>query len=263
MIEIKINAGSAAEARREMIGLLGENYRIDTGWQPPSGELRIDVNALAEQAEALSGADLGAAEAVADEGPNYAAMKAAHDAEQATPKRERGKPSPGRARRTKEEIAEDEADAAAPLTVASFTALPDDATSEEVAAAFAGLKASISTGEARVDPANPEPEDSAEDQAQDAIDEAEEVEAARDPVKPLTNDDLKAEMTAYVQRFGIPAVQEDGTKIFRAGLGEPPAGETAWRLSLVGDDQERLVKAVAAWKAALAENPFKRASVAK
>lgn len=240
MIEIKINAGSAAEARREMIGLLGENYRIDTGWQPPSGELRIDVNALAEQAEALSGADLGAAEAVADEGPNYAAMKAAHDAEQAAPKRERGKPSPGRARRTKEEIAEDEA-----------------------ADAADAAQANISTGEARVDPANPEPEDSAEDQAQDAIDEAEEVEAARDPVKPLTNDDLKAEMTAYVQRFGIPAVQEDGAKIFRAGLGEPPAGETAWRLSLVGDDQERLVKAVAAWKAALAENPFKRASVAK
>lgn len=209
------------------------------GFEPASPTLR-QVGEAAYAAGFKVEVDLGAAEAVADEGPNYAAMKAAHDAEQAAPKRERGKPSPGRARRTKEEIAEDEA-----------------------ADAADAAQANISTGEARVDPANPEPEDSAEDQAQDAIDEAEEVEAARDPVKPLTNDDLKAEMTAYVQRFGIPAVQEDGAKIFRAGLGEPPAGETAWRLSLVGDDQERLVKAVAAWKAALAENPFKRASVAK
>lgn len=207
------------------------------GFEPASPTLR-QVGEAAYAAGFKVEVDLGTANGEAD---IYAAGAAKIMADvAAAPKRERGKPSPGRARRTKEEIAEDEA-----------------------ADAADAAQANISTGEARVDPANPEPEDSAEDQAQDAIDEAEEVEASRDPVKPLTNDDLKAEMTAYVQRFGIPAVQEDGAKIFRAGLGEPPAGETAWRLSLVGDDQERLVKAVAAWKAALAENPFKRASVAK
>ena len=158
------------------------------------------------------------------------------------PKRERGKPSAGRARRTKEEIAEDEA---ADLADQTANAEP----------------ANISTGEERIDPN--QPEDSPEDQAQDAADEAAEVAASRDAEKPLTNDDLKAEMTAYVQRFGMPAVQEDGAKIFAAGLGEPPAGEAAWKLSIVGDNQEWLAKAVAAWKAALAENPFKREAVAK
>lgn len=140
------------------------------------------------------------AEAVAEEGPNYAAMKQAHEQAEA-PKRERGKPSPGRARRTKEEIADDEAadaaEAAAPLTVVKHVTLPDDATSEQVAEAFAGLKANISTGEERIDPTT------AEDAAQDAADEAAEAEVVKP--KELSHDDVRAALQKYVTRFGMAA----------------------------------------------------------
>lgn len=145
------------------------------------------------------------------------------------PKRERGKPSNGRARRTKEEIAEDEA--------------------ADAADAASGTSANVSTNEERVDPADVA--------AQDAQDEAEEV-ATTAAADTFTNDDLKAEMTAYVQKYGMPAVQEDGPRIYAAALGAPPAGEPAWKLSLVGDDQNKLQAAVAAWREAIAKNPYKR-----
>lgn len=146
---------------------------------------------------------------------------------QAEPVRERGKPAPGRARRTKEEIAEDEAaEKAEPV--------------EE--------KALISTGEERVDPA-----DVAE---QDAKDEAAEVEEHR---KALTVDDLKSVMGGYVKKFGMEATQEDGPKIFTEALGAPPAGQPAWKVSLLDGDQERLAKAVDVWTKAVDLNPLKRA----
>lgn len=111
------------------------------------------------------------------------------------PKRERGKPSQGRSRRTKEEIAEDEAadaaDAAkanAPVVeIASMKMLPDDATPQEVAEAFAN----ISTGGERISP---------EDE-QDAADEAAETEktglASIDVLRRLVGD--------YQKKHGMPA----------------------------------------------------------
>lgn len=150
---------------------------------------------------------------------------------QTEPARERGKPAPGRARRTKEEIAEDEA-----------------ADKAEAAGGATEEVALISTGEERVDPADVA--------AQDAVDEAKEVEEHR---KALTVDDLKSVMGGYVKKFGMEATQEDGPKIFTEALGAPPAGQPAWKVSLLDGDQERLAKAVDVWTKAVDLNPLKRA----
>lgn len=99
------------------------------------------------------------------------------------------------------------------------------------------------------------PEDDAETAAQDAADEAAEVEATRAPDKPLTVDDVMAEVGGYVQKHGMPAAQEDGPAIFSSALGTPPAGEQAWRKSLLAScTQDQLQKALAAWKAAAEAN---------
>lgn len=152
--------------------------------------------------------------------------RAGESAEQ-TAARVRGQPAPGKTRRTKAEIAEDEA---------------------------AGTTTQgISTGESRVGP-----EDDAETQAQDEADEKAEVEAEREPDAPLTTEDLKEAMSAYVTKFGIPATQEDGAKMFVAALGKPPAGEAAWKLSLVGAaGQDHIKKAIAVFaKAAKSDTRY-------
>lgn len=144
------------------------------------------------------------------------------------PKRERGKPSPGRARRTKEEIAEDEA-----------------AEKAEAAAAPAEPKPAISTGEERIDPTNPD------DAAQDAADEA--AEAAAAPAKELTHEDLKAALMRYKDRYGYPATLEDGPKVFGMLF-----GPDVDKVSKVPGDQASLAKAVAGVEEMLVKNPFKR-----
>jgi hypothetical protein len=145
-------------------------------------------------------------------------------------KRERGKAAPGRARRTKEEIAEDEA-------------------ADKADAEAAASRGNIST--------NPEnrvgPEDDAETQAQDAADEQAEVDANRDAEAPLTIEDLKMAMSEYVTKFDMGAAQEDGVNIFGDALGKPPGGEQFWKMSIAAAaGQDTLKKAIAAWKAAAA-----------
>lgn len=103
--------------------------------------------------------------------------------------------------------------------------------------------------ENRVDPENPE------DTAQDQADEQAETDANRDPDAPLTAEDLKKAMSAYVEKFGMPATQSDGVGILKAALGEPPAGQPSWRVSLVVEQgQEALRKAVTAWNDAAASD---------
>lgn len=168
-----------------------------------------------------------------------------------TTKRERGKPAPGRARRTKEEIAEDEAadkaDAAtagaAPLTAVMGKEFADKATE----AAREHLGGQISS--------NPEnrvgPEDEPETQEQDKADEQAEVEASRDAETPLTGEDVRSAMSLYVKKFGLPATQEDGASIFLDALGTPPKGAEGWKLSVVSEqDQPTLRKAIDAWTSA-------------
>lgn len=154
----------------------------------------------------------------------------AAEAEQAeAPKRERGKPSPGRARRTKEEIAEDEAADAA----------------DAAQAAPAEVQPNISTGEERIDPAT------AEDAAQDAADEAAEAEVVKP--KELSHDDVRAALQKYVTRFGMAAAMEDGPKVFTMLFGDEVV-----KVSAVPADQDSLAKAVAGIEEMLTKNPFKR-----
>lgn len=152
----------------------------------------------------------------------------------AAPTRERGKPSPGAKRRTKEEVAEDLA-----------------AEKAELEAASTGQ--GISSGAERVNP-----EDSEADQAQDAEDEAAEVEATR--TEALTLDDVKNAAMSYAQTFGMPATQEDGQKIMAKAFGEPPAGEKGWTIPML-KTVEQFETAVKFWTAAVNENPFKRTPV--
>jgi hypothetical protein len=146
---------------------------------------------------------------------------------QTAARRERGKPASGRARRTKEEIAEDEA-------------------ADKADATNSGTGLGISSGEERVGP-----EDDAETQAQDEADEQAEVDANRDAEAPLTIEDLKMAMSEYVTKFDMGAAQEDGVNIFGDALGKPPGGEQFWKMSIAAAaGQDTLKKAIAAWKAA-------------
>ena len=171
------------------------------------------------------------------------------------PARKRGEPSPGKKRRTAAEVAEDEAADAREAQLAERIA--DDTRHSEIMEAG---KRAISTGEARVDPENPEADDSdsASDSEQDAADEAAEVEAHRDPEKPLTIDDVKAVVMAYAEKYGMPAAQADGPRIFVEALGVPPKDKEFWKFSILPvDDQEKIRKVISIWQRATTENPFK------
>ena len=154
------------------------------------------------------------------------------------PKRERGKPVPGRARRTKEEIAEDEA----------------------ADAADAAAPQNIQTGGERI---NPEDEATA---SQDAADEAAEDAANREPEKPLTLDDVKTAVGLYITKFGEgdfdkgrQIASEDGPGLFVDVLGAPPKDEPFWKFSILPTDQDKLAAMVKAWSdAAAAGARYKR-----
>jgi hypothetical protein len=222
-IQITIDAESAEDARAAMARLLGETRR------------EIQPGDLARPA----GASLGGAIAAAPQSGEWAeeadklppaASIAAREAGAVAdaPKRERGQPSPGRARRTKAEIAEDEA---ADKTDASAPA------SEPVAL--------ISTGEERIDPTTPE------DTTQDAADEAAEAEATKAP--ELTHDDVRAALKKYLDAYGTPAAMEDGPKVLKLLFGEKAA-----KVSDVPTDQASLAKAIAGIEEMLTKNPFAR-----
>jgi hypothetical protein len=246
MIRIEITADTATEARHQMSELLGKTEAVgrEYNWR------QYDVAKYRTQHDV--GQTDGAAddEVLAEVGPDterlMAFAKEQAAAEAPAPKRERGQPSAGRKRRTKEEIAEDEA--------------ADKIDAAREVEERQGMPA-ISTGGERTDPANPEPE--VEDDPQDAIDEAEEVEAARDTVKPLTHDDVRALVRDYVAKYGMAAIQKDGPAIFAAALGTPPEGKAGWMVPDIPDDQAVLAVAVKAWAEAVASNPFSREVVAK
>lgn len=142
------------------------------------------------------------------------------------PKRERGRPSPGKARRTKAEIAEDEAADAA-----------EAATSETEMVQTEQLVA----------------EDDAATQTQDAADEQAEVNAARDPDKPVTVDDVKNAYLPYFNKHGLEATKEDGAKLFVSVLGSPPEGANGWTTAAILEQGQAKAQAVIdAWAAAAA-----------
>lgn len=209
-ITIHIEAESAAEARLHMAELL-------------SGVSR--------------GRFIGQADATTvrnDDGQTEQTDDTATETAEAKPQRERGQPAAGRKRRTKEEIAEDEAAAAAK---------PEE-------------KAAISTGEERVGP-----EDDPETIAQDEADEKAESDAAtatRGPDKKLTLDDVRNALGAYVKKYGMAAVQADGPKVISLVLKD----EKKVKVSDIPDDQ-KVIQAVLDGVAEMtAKNPFSRDLVA-
>lgn len=104
----------------------------------------------------------------------------------------------------------------------------------------------ISTGEERIDPTNPD------DKAQDAADEAEEHASA-----PMTEDDLKAAMTAYFKAYGMEAIVEDRPKLM-ARLGNTAEGKPITGLTDMPKDAATIGRAVALFRDAIEANPFKR-----
>lgn len=181
-------------------------------------------------------------------------------------KRERGKPSPGRARRTKEEIAEDEAADAAD---AMFAVDPNAKVGAPIQREPEGQAVmTAAQAETLQNPVVSGPVDSPEVEAQDKADEQAEVEANRKPEQPLTHEDLRNAMGGYVNTYGFAAAQADGPTIFLDALGAVPSGTkdsegkdvTSWKLSIV--PESKLAVAIAAWKAAVENNPFDREKVA-
>ena len=223
-VKIEITADNAAEAREELARLLGTPalaYAIQ--------KMVHELPSVETMRQAPTDEDVDAAVAACMAEPEPAApVHVVEDALKATapveaPKRERGKPSPGKARRTKEEIAEDEAADRADASAAPESDAP----------------ANISTGEERIDPTSPE------DAAQDAADEAAEVEATRSAA--LTHDDVRQALGAYVKAFGMPAAMEDGPKLIGFQ-----------KVSDIPAEQGPLGAAVEAVTAAIEANPFGR-----
>ena len=225
-VEIKIYGETAKDALDELSGLA-------SGMRPAG--FRPELAAPYGAGSAMTADEAYAATVAQGAEPSGAPAVRGHTGEQ-NATRKRGEPSPGKKRRTAAEVAEDEA----------------------AEAAENAAKQNISTGEARVDPENPEAGDSEADAAQDAADEATEVEAHRDPEKPLTIDDVKAVVMAYAEKYGMPAAQSDGPRIFVEALGAPPKGEEFWKFSILPvDDQEKIRKVISIWLRATTENPVK------
>jgi hypothetical protein len=179
-------------------------------------------------------------EQTADEGTSTSEQSDLSAETTDAPKRERGKAAQGRARRTKEEIAEDEAADKADAAAASAGA--------ETGAEVADRQISTSP-EDRHDPNNP-------DDVADAADEAAETAAAKaETGNKLTHDDVRNALGAYVKAYGMPAAQEDGPKVITLMFGEGKS-----KVSDIPDTQEDLAKAVAGIKEMTTKNPYSRAA---
>lgn len=157
--------------------------------------------------------------------------------------RKRGEPSPGRSRRTKAEIAEDEAAEKAEIANRIAGRLAD-APVEEIDAAIETF-AAISTGENRVGP-----DDTDEDAVQDAADEQAEMAAKREPGK-LTHDDLRKAVGDYQKKHGMPAA----VALVQAGglIGKPI-------IEVPEADLEAVIAAVSGVAVAAVSKPVEQAS---
>lgn len=172
-------AREAYEARNEdkLPGLSGIARGVGAHWK--TGASSEAVPPYEEAAEFIAEAQAAATDIIAEQQADVEQAKAAT-------RRERGKPGEGRARRTKAEIAEDEAwdrhEAAGGI----------------VAHELEPQLMSISTGEERVSP----------DDVQDAADEADETASTSDGT--LTHDDLRRALGTLGIKAGVAAVKEGG-----------------------------------------------------
>lgn len=221
-IYLNIEADSPEEVRSVLANLLGStSMSVVTPFDPSavygSGEQTAHDGTSTSEQSGLSAATVDTA-----------------------PKRERGKPSAGSARRTKAEIAEDEAAEQADAARAAAGA--------ETGAEVADRQISTSP-EDRHDPNNP-------DDVADAADEAAETAAVKEAAgNTLTHDDVRNALGAYVKAYGMPAAQEDGPAVITLMFGEGKA-----KVSDIPNTQEALAKAVAGIKEMTTKNPYSRAA---
>jgi hypothetical protein len=173
-----------------------------------------------------------AAEAGLPEAAQAAPSPAEVESDARAPTRKRGEPSPGKQRRTKAEIAEDEARDVADASVKNQI-----------------IPAISETPEDRQDPNNPDVTDDAETAEADAADEAAETAAAS--TGKLTLDHVRAALKLYITAYGIAATQEDGPLIISSVCGEGKI-----KVSDVADGQ--IADVIAAIKAAGKANTYKR-----
>ena len=148
----------------------------------------------------------------------------------AGPFRQFGKAPEGKSRRTKEEIAEDDAVAA----LAEKAGVPTEKL--EAAIADRGHAAVMAEIQNHLDAQGGQPNISASpedrrnpDDPQDAADEKAEADAGHDGDN-VTIDDLREAMNAFVEKKGMPEAQKSGPGIFEGALGKPPAGNEFWKL---------------------------------
>lgn len=236
MIELKFY-GTAEEVRAEMLALAGFGLNLPDLRSTAIGAKMTGHGSTAPGEAALVGEDSDASLRMKQDiqehwkNRNIAVARAPgegitgqtatilvlDDVGHPAPARKRGEPSPGRKRRTREEVAEDEA-------------------AEKYEALNSGKLegAQSSTGEARLGP-----EDDAETAALDAADEAAEVEAARDPQNPLTLDDLRKVVGELTAKVGMAV----SVKAVPAILG--------CKMTEVPDTQEALGEAIAKVREAL------------
>lgn len=230
-ISITINTDTAAEARAALRELLGSG--------PATTQPKVDVR------------DVVAA-LVVDEKAFLGETSVPNDAGQQTTvatTRVPGQPSPGAKRRTKAEIAEDEAaDRRAAESKGAYT--------QEMTEEFMAAQAAISTGEERVGP-----EDDVETVAADEADEAAETAAIveeRPADKKLTHDDVRNALGGYVKLYGMAAAQLDGPKVIALALKNPEIV----KVSAIPETQEALKAVVAGIEEMTAKNPFGHSKVA-
>lgn len=116
------------------------------------------------------------------------------------------------------------------IAEASATAAAEPAKRTRKKKDDAPAQQAISTGEERVSP-----EDDADTAEQDKADEQAEVEATREPEKPVTLDDVKNSFGLYVQKFGMEAVTQDGVNILADALASEklPEGEKFWKATII------------------------------
>jgi hypothetical protein len=198
-ITITIEAYSGADARKQMADLFGGPAMVVKAGALSAEAIKDLVNAgpgeiitTAEKRDTFVIPD--GHEAVVDEDGRATGETRPIVETAPAPTRQRGQPSPGRSRRTKAEIAED--DAAEASDVAARDAISE-------------------TPEDRQDPNNPEPTDSEADAQQDAADEAAETAAATGGA--LTLDSVRNVSGLYAKKFGVAAAQED----IREFIGKP------------------------------------------
>lgn len=190
-ITITIDGHSAEHVREEMRRLLGSTAIIS----------RALTNEETSDLREAVAAGPGPAIKVPDE-PITQQQAEALVADATKPARERGKPSHGAARRTKAEIAEDEA---ADKADAALRAAGEETGAIVLDKNLDDEKGSISDSpEDRVDPDNPE------DVAQDAADEAAETAAQKaETGGKLTLDGVRKASGLYAHKFGVAAAAED------------------------------------------------------